>query len=298
MISIEQIFLHVVESGSFRKAAENLNLEPSSVSRKVAALEKRLKVKLLRRSTQSTTPTELGRRYYEKLRHLIDEHAALEEEIRNGVEHISGRLKIAAPVDFGTRFVVPVIQNMQQQAAELSVELLMGSHFENLLEMGLDVAVRVGELSDSNMIAKKLGELDRVLVASPGYLTKHGTPSIVEQLEKHNFIMYSPGQARSDIRFADGCKYSHTLLKSNITVNSASAVRNLVLDGAGLHVGPYWLFKDDIDNGRVIQLLADKPLKSFPVHAVYPTRSYLPFKIKEFVRLLSEKLTADETSLR
>lgn len=290
MSSTEQIFLRVVESGSFKRAAEYLQVEPSSVSRKIAALEDRLQVKLLRRSTQRTTPTELGQLYYERMRQLIDDHTALEEEIKSGVSRLNGRLRIAAPTDFGTKFIVPVIGQLQQEAPELSVELLLGSHFENLFESNLDVAVRIGELPDSDLIAKKIGDNDRVLVASPEYLAKQGTPTSQHQLETHHFILYSAMQARSDIKFADGSIHSHLKLKSNIMVNSISAIRRLVLDGKGIHLGPRWIFAEDIESGRLVRLLPDKPLRSFPVHAVYPARSYLPFKVKEFIRLVSEQL--------
>ncbi|MCG7894650.1 MAG: LysR family transcriptional regulator [Candidatus Thiodiazotropha taylori] len=291
MANAEQLFLQVVESGSLKKAAEHLNVEPSSVSRKIAALEDRLKVKLLRRSTQRTSPTELGQLYYEKLRVIIDDQLALEEEISSGVDRLRGRLRIAAPVDFGAQFVVPVVRKMQHQSPDLNVELLLGSQFENLLEKNLDLAVRIGELPDSNLIAKSLGQVDRVLVASPDYLREYGTPENVDQLAVHNFILYSPVQAKSDIEFADGCRYAHTRIKSNITVNSVTAVRNLVLQGVGIHLGPHWVFKQDLEQRRVCQLLADRPLRSFPVHAVYLARSYLPFKIKEFTRLLSTSLS-------
>lgn len=260
------------------------------MSRKIAALEDRLQVKLLRRSTQRTTPTELGQLYYERLRQLVDDQAALEEEITSGVSRLSGKLRIAAPADFGTRFIVPVVDQLQRKAPELSVELLLGSHFENLLENNLDVAVRIGELPDSDLIAKKLGYNHRVLVASPEYLAKHGTPTCQEHLEAHNFILYSPIQAKSDIEFADGSHYSHLKIKSNMMVNSVSAIRSLVLGGKGIHLGPRWVFAEDIDNGRLIRLLPDKPLRGFPVHAVYPARSYLPFKVREFTRLASEQL--------
>ena len=290
MNSTEQMYIRVVESGSFKRAAEYLQVEPSSVSRKIAALEDRLQVKLLRRSTQRTSPTELGQLYYERVRQLIDDQAALEEEIRSGVSRLSGKLRIAAPADFGTKFIVPVVGQLQQQAPELSAELLLGSHFENLFDSNLDVAVRIGELPDSDLIAKRLGYNDRVLVASTEYLAEHGTPTSQEHLEPHNFIVYSPIQAKSDIEFADGSHYSHLKIRSNIMVNSVSAIRSLVLDGKGIHLGPRWVFAEDIENGRLISLLPDKPLRSFPVHAVYPARSYLPFKVKEFVRLASEQL--------
>lgn len=298
MKTVEQLYLQVVESGSFKKAAEHLNLEPSSVSRKIATLEDRLKVKLLRRSTQRTTPTELGQLYYERLRQIIDDKTALEEEIRSGVNQLTGNLRIAAPVDFGKQFVVPVVRQMQQRAPELTVELLLGSSFENLQEKNLDVAVRIGDLPDSNLIAKKLGQNYRVLVGSPDYLAAHGLPKTPEQLQTHNFIMYSPGQARSDIEFADGSRYSHVNIKSNLTLNNVAAVRELVLGGAGIHLGPQWVFMEDIEYGRLIPLLPDRPLRNFPVHALFPTRSYLPFKIKEFTRLLSKRLKNSYASIR
>ena len=295
MSNVEQMFVRVVESGSFKKAAEYLKLEPSSVSRQIAALEDRLQVRLLRRSTQRTTPTELGQRYYERLRVIIDDQVALEEEIRSGVSRLTGKLCIAAPVDFGTKFVVPVTCQLQQLAPELSVELLLGSPFESLLESNLDVAVRIGDLPDSNLIAKHLGHNERVLVGSPEYLETHGAPISLEQLEGNNFILYSSSQARSDIEFADGSRYSHLKIRSNITVNSVAAVRRLVLEGKGIHLGPLWVFAEDIESGRLVRLLPDRPLRSFPVHAVYPARSYLPVKVKEFIRLLSEELESQIT---
>lgn len=295
MGNAEQLFVRVVESGSFKKAAEYLKLEPSSVSRQIAALEERLQVRLLRRSTQRTTPTELGQRYYQRLRVILDDQLALEEEIRSGVSLLAGDLRITAPVDFGTRFVVPVVCQLQELAPELSVQLLLGSPFESLLENDLDVAVRIGELPDSSLIAKRLGDNRRVLVASPEYLDKQGTPTSLEQLAAHNFILYSSGQARSDIEFSDGSRYSHLKIRSNLTVNSVAAIRRLVLQGKGIHLGPLWVFAEDIEAGRLVRLLPDRPLRSFPVHAVYPERSYLPVKVKEFIRLLSDELNSHTT---
>jgi DNA-binding transcriptional LysR family regulator len=295
MGSVEHIYVRVVESGSFKKAAESLNLEPSSVSRQIATLEDRLQVRLLRRSTQRTTPTELGQRYYERLRVILDDQLALEEEIRSGVSLLTGKLRITAPVDFGARFVVPVVCKLQELAPDLSVELSLGSPFESLLESDLDVAVRIGDLPDSSLIAKHLGHNKRVLVASPAYLDKYGTPTSLEHLESHNFILYSSSQARSDIEFADGSCYSHLKIRSNMTVNSVAAVRRLVLEGKGLHLGPLWVFAEDIESGRLVRLMPDRPLRSFPVHAVYPARSYLPVKVKEFIRLLSDELSSQTT---
>lgn len=287
MHSLQQLFIQVVEAGSFKQAAEQMHMEPSSLSRKIAALEKRLNVKLLYRSTRHTRPTDLGQQYYEGLRRLLDDEIALEEEITSGVETLKGTLRVSAPVDFGAEFVVPVIYEMLKTAPELSVELSLGSHFVNLVEQNIDVAVRIGEASKSNLLAKKIGVVPRVLVASPHYLKRYGTPNTPDDLVNHNFILYSPIQARSDIEFADGEKFPYSKIHSNITVNSVNAIRKLVKDGLGIHLGPTWVFKAALDTGDVCQILAEYPLKSFPIHAVYVARAYLPRKIEEFIQQLS-----------
>ena len=291
MQSAETLFVQVVKAGSFKRAAEQLNLEPSSLSRKVAALEDRLKVKLLHRSTRHTRPTELGQRYFEGLCKIIDEQTALEEGISSRVELLSGSFRVSAPIDFGVEFVVPAIRRLQQEAPGLVVEITLGSGFIDLLEQGIDVAIRIGELADSNLIARKLGEVDRVLVASPEYVKSHRMPKSPEDLSAHNFILYSQTQARSDVEFSDDLRIPHSKIRSSITVNSVRAIRELVRDSVGIHLGPKWAFQDDIESSRIMRLLPDYSLKAFPVHAVYPARSYLPRKTKLFIQYVSEMLS-------
>jgi len=286
----EYLFVQVVRAGGFKRAAEQLNLEPSSVSRKVAALEDRLRVKLLFRSTRQTRPTELGQRYFEGLSRLIDDQAALEEAISSRVELLTGDFRVSAPVDFGTEFVVPAVRRIQRDAPGLRVEILLGSAFVDLVEEGVDMAIRIGTLPDSDLIAQRLGDVPRVLVASPGYLERHGTPQCPEELEGHEFVFYTRNQARSDIEFADGARVPFGRLNGSVTVNSVRAVRQIVLEGAGIHLGPHWVFREALDDGRLVRLLPDRPLRSFPVHAVYVARNYLPRKTKLLIQTLSETL--------
>ena len=288
----EHMFVQVVRAGSFKRAAEQLNLEPSSLSRKIAALEKRLNVKLLHRSTRRTRPTELGERYFEGLTRIIDQQAALEEGISSRVELLTGPFRVSAPVDFGVEFVVPVLRRMQREAPRLDIEVLLGSGFVDLLEQGIDVAIRIGELPDSNLIARKIGEVPRMLVASPDYLRIRGTPQTPDDLAEHDFVLYSSLQARSDIEFADGTRFPHAKVSSSTTVNSVRAIRQLVIDGAGLHLGPKWAFLDAVAEGKLEWVLPSKSLKSFPVHAVFVARDYLPRKTKLFVESLAEKVGA------
>ena len=194
-MSPEALFLHVVEAGSFKKVAEALGIETSSVSRKVAALEDRLKAKLLYRSTTKTRPTELGQIYYAGLRQLVDNQQALEEEVFHQANSMKGNLRIGATVDLGEQFILPVITQMQKESPDLSIELILGSDIDNLAEKNLDVAIRLGSLKDSNLIAKRLNDIPRVLVASPGYLEKNGIPQQPEDLNEHHFVLYTRQQA-------------------------------------------------------------------------------------------------------
>ncbi|WP_290705745.1 LysR family transcriptional regulator [Amphritea sp.] len=290
MITPEQAFINVVEAGSFKKAAENLDIEPSSISRKVAALEERLNIKLLFRSTSRTEPTEQGRTYYEGLRRIVDEQMLLEEEMTRGATTMKGRLRIGSTVDLGEKFITPVITEMQKQAPEISFELLLGSEFVNLTEMHLDVAIRIGSMPDSSLIAKHLGDIPRVLVASPDYLKSYGVPNTPGDLADHHFVMYTPAQAKSDIEFADGARFPMAAINCKVCVNSLRAIRSLVREDAGIHWGPLWLYQDDLDRGILCEVLPSFPVKHFSVYAVYPRRAFLPQKTQLFIQQLSEKI--------
>ena len=289
--SAESLFVHVVQAGSFKKAAEQLDMEPSSVSRKISALEDRLNARLLHRSTRHTRPTELGQRYYEGISKILDEQAELEEGISRQVGVLGGTFRVSAPVDFGAEFVVPVLRSIQVAAPDLKLDIWLGTRHVDLLEQDIDVAIRVGELTDSSLIAVSLGIVSRVLVAGPKYLEERSPPQSPADLEGHEFVFYTPNQSRSDIEFADGTRFPHTKFSGRITVNSVRAIRRLVAENAGVHLGPTWVFRDSIESGEVVQLLPEHELKGFPVHAVYPARAYLPRKTKVFVESLRNALT-------
>ena len=215
---------------------------------------------------------------------------ALEEEIISGVSTIKGRLRIGSTVDLSDQFIVPVTRSMQKQAPELSIELILGSDIDDLAEKNLDIAIRIGPLSDSSLIAKLLGEIPRVFVASPEYLDAHEAPKTPDDFIHHNFVLYSPGQAKSDIEFSDGTRIPYSKLTSNITVNSLRSIHALVRDGAGIHCGPTWLYMDDLKAGRLVRLLPSHPVTGFSVYAVYASRSFLPKKTSELIVRVSKQL--------
>lgn len=281
-ISNEQIFVKVVESGSFKGAAELLNIDPSLISRRVANLEKKLNVKLMERSTKQSIPTEQGHIYFQGLKKLLEEQNALENFVSGTVNIPSGHLKVTAPHDFGVEFVSDVLETMSEEYSGLTVELALGSHFEDLLTQGIDVAIRVGELTDSNLICRKIGNVPRVLVASKAYIEKYGMPKRIHDLENHRFIFYTKQHSESGITI--GTKTIKP--QCQFVINSVSAIKQLVLRDKGMHLGPVWVFKDDIETGKVVCVLPDEKYKSYPMHVLYLSRSYTPAKIRHFIDLL------------
>ncbi len=296
MESNEQIFLRVVEAGSLKAAAEQMQTDPSSISRKMAALEKRLGVRLLQRSTRRSVPSEAGRRYYEGLRRLLAEQSALEASVSEEAEIPRGLLRVAAPVDFGARFVAPVLHALQQRFADLQIELLLGSRFENLLEQDIDVAIRIGRLPDSSLICRQLGRVPRVLVASPDYLARHGRPRVPSDLGRQEFIFYSQHQAHTPIELEGPGGIERIAVKGRFTVNSISAIRALVEAGQGIHLGPRWAFCQGLESGALEALLPEYTLEPYPLHALYTSRVFVPAKIRCFIDRMIESLAASDTA--
>lgn len=291
--SSEQIFLRVVEAGSLKAAAEQIGLDPSAVSRKLAALEARLGVKLLERSTRRTVPSDAGRRYYEGMRRLIDEQTALEARVAEFAEKPAGRLRVTAPVDFGARFVTPVISALRQEAPDLAIELHLGSHFFDLTEQGIDVAIRIGQLDTRGMSARRVGAVPRVLVASAAYLDQHAPIERPEDLASHPFVLYRAGQTSLTLRMAHRGQPRSIVVSGELSANSVSSVRELVLRGHGLHMGPVWAFQDEIKRGRLRAVLPAYTLPSFPLHAVHAPSHYLPAKISSFIDRLAASVAAE-----
>lgn len=284
-ISNEQIFLLAVESGSFKAAAEILGMDPSLVSRRIANLERRLNLKLFERSTKNSYPSEQGHRYYKGLKNLFEQQQVLESEVQGSVNTPSGHLKVAAAHDFGVEFISEVLQDMVKQFDGLTVELSLGSQFENLHNEGIDVAVRIGELPDSSLIARRIGNVSRILVASPDYIQTRGMPQSLDDLAHHDFIFYLKSHMDAPLQFTNRSLH----VKGKFVVNSVTAIKRLVLAGAGLHLGPRWAFKTELLNGELVEVLPEENYKSFPLHAVYVSRSYVPAKVRVFIDLLIQK---------
>lgn len=196
----------------------------------------------------------------------------------------------AAPHDFGVEFVSDVLATMAEQYPTLTVELALRSHFEDLISQSIDVALRIGQLNDSSLFCRRIGSVPRALVASSEYLNMRGLPRKVEDLEGHSFIFYTRQHAEAGIII--GTKTVKP--QCQFIVNSVSAIRQLVLGHKGMHLGPVWAFKQEIEQGKIVSVLSDEKLTSFPIHALYQSRSYTPAKIRTFIDLLVARYGGNE----
>lgn len=286
----DELFLAIVNGGSFRSAAQMAGLDPSRVSRRVAALETQLGVKLLNRTTRACAPTEAGVHYAEGVRRLSDARAALLAEITGGQNVPKGRLRIAAPTDFGARFVAPVLTEMTEVFPDLSVDLRLGSGFSDLLAEGIDVAIRIGKLADSALMARLIGTSHRVLVATPAVAAKVLS---AEDLSRINIVSYQTGATEIRSSFEWEGMRQELRMPCRYAVNSMTAVREAVLAGRGAHLGPLWAFRDDLREGRVVELLAKANFEGFPIHAVWSPTPYQPAASREFVGIMAKKLSEE-----
>jgi DNA-binding transcriptional LysR family regulator len=288
-----QTFVRVVESGSFSAVARESNATQSAVSKQVAALERALGARLLSRTTRSLALTEEGERYFEQARRLVAEIAEAESSLRQGEQQLTGSLRVAASVGFGRLKLLPLVQTFLAAHPDVKIDLRLNDGFIDLVEQGIDVAVRIGELSDSSLVARRIGTSKRVLVANRQYLRSlpRGVkaPRVPEDLLKLNCIVYTELATQNAWSFAAGAGASVEAgsvvtirAQGNLQTNSSEVVRAAVLSGMGVGFSPTWLFEEEMAQGELRVLLPDWPAQSIPVHLISPSQRRQSAKVKAF----------------
>jgi len=289
----DNLFLAVVDGGSFRAAALATGLDPSRVSRRVAALEDRLGVKLLNRTTRASSLTEVGAQYAEGIRRLTESRATLLEQVTGGQTVPTGRLRIAAPTDFGARFIAPVLSKLSADYPGLTVDLRLGSAFTDLLAEGIDVAIRIGQLADSALTARKIGLSRRVLVGTSELAKNISTP---EDLAHTETVSYRHGLSEVRLKFEFESKSHEVRIPCRFGVNSMMSIRDAVLQGRVVHLGPEWAYQDDITEGRLVRILPKANFAPFPIHAVWSPTPFQTAAARVFITATMEKLRTERLS--
>lgn len=282
-----QLFIRVVDLGSFSKAAADVGIGQPSATKLVAQLEKQLGSRLLHRSTHGVTPTEIGALYYEKCK-LIAHHIEEAETVAALLQsQVQGGLRISTSVAFGRRVLVPLVMRFMKLHPQLQIELNFEDRYVDLVEQGIDVAIRMGPLADSTLGARYLGVNPWVLVASPGYLDKRGEPAVPTDLAAHEALIYSTvqGDARWHFTGADG-RTLPVPVKGPLRSNNLSALLAAARGGMGVAALPKYVAHKSIHSGALRPLLTDWMLPQQEIHAVYPSPQLVPAKVSGFVAWL------------
>ncbi len=279
-----QVFCAVVEENGFSAAARRLDLSNAAVSKHVAALEERLGARLLNRTTRRISLTEAGQAYYARCAKILEDIDEAERAITHLTAQPRGTLRVNAPMSFGVDHVVPALGDFLRAYPEIHVDLELTDRYVDLIDEGFDMAVRVADLPDSSLIAKKLAPMRLALVAAPSYLAAHGRPARPEDLSGHQCLRYTVHGATDVWRFA-AANGEPRLVKISgpLAVNNGDAVLNAALAGLGIGALPTFIAGAALCDGRLVELLEGQLLQNSSIYAVYPHSRLLSPKVRAFV---------------
>ncbi len=273
------IFCRVVEAGSFSAVANERDMSPSSVSKHITALEKRLGTQLLGRTTRQLNPTDAGCEYYNYCNQMLEELSEVEASVSRYQFETSGILHLSIPVTFGELHIIPALWVFHEKYPEMNIDLTMDDREIDLVREGVDLAIKIGPLADSSIVARKIGSTKRLFVASPEYLAKHGEPETPVELEQHNCVVLSSMTVPGEWQYTGQKGKGKVRVSGNLTVNNPAALREAVLAGVGLAAAPVWLVHEGIQQGKLKVILNDYIPIALDINAVYRKRLYVQQKV-------------------
>lgn len=279
-------FVRTVDAGSFQAASRMLGSSPSAVSKSVARLERRLGVRLIRRSTRQLGLTSEGTAYYERVAPLLKALDDAEDTVR-AADKARGLLRVTAPVELGRTLIASWAQMFLAQHNEVKLELSVTDRHADLIREGYDLAVRMGELSDVGLLVRKIADLPVVLVASPTYIERKGCPSSTEDLRNHDFVRHQMAGRPYPITLTDG---SRVVPNGRIDTDDAGAIRQAALAGAGIAHLTQFAVQDDLSSGRLVRVLGQVSMPAIPVHVVHAFGRQVPVRARLFIDFLSKQM--------
>jgi DNA-binding transcriptional LysR family regulator len=282
------LFLNIVEKGSLAAAGRELGLSAATVSERLAALEKHYGVTLLHRTTRALSLTEEGRSLVDGARQVLSAANELENRIRLGADTLSGLIRISAPFDLGRSTVKPVIDEFLAQHPQISVELMLSDSYVNIVDEGIDLALRLGSLADSTLRARALGKNQRIVCAAPAYLERHGAPQQPEQLRQHNCLVMRFGRDLDNLwPFVIDGRRLHVDVRGNRITNEGRLVHEWCLGGYGIALKSIWDIEADLEQGTLVRLLEDYAPPPTTLQLLFPPGRSQPRRVVEFARQLA-----------
>jgi DNA-binding transcriptional LysR family regulator len=294
-----QLFIRIVETGSFSKASVDLGVTQPTATKHVAAVEARLGARLLNRNTRGVSATEIGALYYEKCKAIQRELEEADNLASLLQSKVSGQLRISTSVSFGRRVLTPLVLAFMRKHPDISIDLSFDDRYVNLVEQGVDVAIRMGRLADSSLGARYLGTNPWVLVASPTYLKANAAPKLPADVAKHPCLVYSSVQGDERWQFTgrigprEGGREESVPVHGPLRTNNLSVVLEATQDGMGLSILPWYVAHDAVQARRIVPLLTEFALPVQEMHAVFPSPKLVPSKVTTFISFMQERFTAE-----
>lgn len=285
-------FVRVAETGSFSAVAAELGTTQPTISRQIALLEDHLGTRLFTRSTRAVTLTEDGRAFWDHALRALEALGEAENAVGRRLRRPSGTLRMVVPVVFGRLQIVPRLAQFMARYPDISIDLTMSDGFTDLVEQGVELAIRVGTVTDLALVARRIGEVRRLTVASPAYLDRHAPPPTPADLASHDCIVYSRLATGSVWHFSGPAGPISVDVRGRFRVDNSEGVREGVLAGLGIAVVPEFVFSNEIAAGRVRVVLAGYEPKPLPLQAVYPSRRYVPPRVRAMIDFLVEQFGA------
>ena len=281
-----KVYCSVVENDSLAGAARSLNVSPSVVSKQLSALEDRLGVRLLNRTTRRISVTQEGAAYYESCKRIITDVAEAENAASSAHAAPRGLLKITAPVTFAHRHLTPHLPKFLDMFPEVEVQVQVNDRVVDLVDEGIDLAIRISQLKDSSLIARRLAPNRRYIAATPEYLKKNGTPNAVDDLKEHRLITWPPGNPLNDWHFLINGIERIMKVNGAIAVNEGDGILTTLLAGGGLGMTQEFLAGPYVREKKLVPLLEEFVREDNPIYAVYPSNRHLSPKVRAFVDFL------------
>lgn len=288
-----ELFVQVAELGSLSRAAESLGLSNAAASRHLAALEERLAARLVQRNTRRLFLTDVGEAFYRRCKPLLGEMREAESAVNEAVLKPTGLLRVTASLSFSMIVIAPLLPALTERYPDLRVEIVVSNRYTDLLESGIDVAIRTREFEvDSAITVRRLAETKRVLAASPQYLQRHGAPRMPDELANHRLLIYNLAHHPEQLRFTRNGAVTSVPVQGLLESNDGQVLRAAALKHLGVLVQPMYIVHEDVVAGRLVPVLQEWELPRLTINVAYPTRRHLPAKVRCFVDFLVEQFAA------
>ncbi len=297
-LSLLRQFVTTVEQGGFSGAAKHLGSSPSTLSKGIARLEDHLSIKLFHRSTRQVRLTEAGSRYLITARHILLELEQCEQQLQQANDEPKGRIKVNLPVSYGRLYVMPLLQGFIQKYPEIELELSFNDSYVDMLEQGIDLTIRSGNVEDQRLVARKISPVDFLICASPDYLKQNGKPSCLEELRDHPWIRFRYRQSGRLMPITVPTDEGEQQYEpgQQFIVDDGEALAELCAQGLGLTQLPHFIARDWLNDGRIVPIMPYYRPEQHGVYAIYPKREYLPAKVRVLIEFLIENIEASGES--